>query len=66
MLLKGLQSHTIIIYSHGQIIQDFRGQSSCLVVKFSHSILAAQGSLVWILRADLHTAHQAMLWRRLA
>ena len=35
---------------------------ACLVAKFVHSALAAQGSLVQILGADLHTAHQAMLW----
>ena len=32
-----------------------------IVVKFTHSALAAQGSLVWTLGADTHTAHQAML-----
>ena len=32
------------------------------VVKFAPSTSAAQGSLAWILGADLHTAHQAMLW----
>ena len=35
------------------------------VVKFTHSNLAAQDSQVWVLGADLHTAHQAMLWRDL-
>ena len=34
-----------------------------IVVKFMHSALAAQGLLVRILGADLHTAHQAMLWQ---
>ena len=29
------------------------------------SASAARGLLVWILGVDLHTAHQAMLWRRL-
>ena len=31
--------------------------------KFAHSALVAQGSLVWILGADLRTACQAMLWQ---
>ena len=33
------------------------------VVKFMRSASAAQGSQVQILGADLHTAHQAMLWQ---
>ena len=33
------------------------------VVKFACSASAAQGSLVWILAVDLHTACQAMLWQ---
>ena len=39
-----------------------RGQPSGVVVKFACSTLMAQGSPVQILGADLHTAHQAMLW----
>ena len=35
-----------------------------VVVKFVLSTLAAQSSQVWILGADLCTAHQAMLWQR--
>ena len=34
------------------------------IVKFVHSASAALDSPVWILGADLHTAHQAMLWWR--
>ena len=33
------------------------------VVEFLCSALAVQGSLVQILGVDLHTTHQAMLWR---
>ena len=33
------------------------------VVKFARSASAARGSQIWILVADLHTSHQAMLWR---
>ena len=32
-------------------------------VKFTHSALVAQGSLVWIPSADLCTTYQAMLWQ---
>ena len=39
------------------------GWPSGVVVKFSHSAAVAQGSLVQILGADLHTAWQAMLWQ---
>ena len=38
------------------------GWPSGIVVKFSHSPLAAWGLQVQILGVDLHTAHQAMLW----
>ena len=38
------------------------GQPRGQVVKFAHSALAAQGSPVQILGADLRTAHQDMLW----
>ena len=40
-----------------------RGRPSGAVVKFTCSALAAWGLWVWILGADLHTGHQAMLWR---
>ena len=40
------------------------GQPGAIAVKFACSALAARGSLVRILGADLRTAHQAMLWRR--
>ena len=36
---------------------------SGVVVKFVCSASAAQASQVWILGADLHISHQAMLWR---
>ena len=39
------------------------GQPSGVVVKFAHSASAAQGSLVQMPGADLHTAHQDMLWQ---
>ena len=39
------------------------GWPAGIVVKFTRSALAARGSLIRILGADLHTAHQAMLWR---
>lgn len=32
------------------------------MVKFAHSASVARGSQVWILGADLHTAHQVKLW----
>ena len=34
-----------------------------IVVKFTCSALAAQGSRIQILGADLHSAYQAMLWQ---
>ena len=40
-----------------------RGWPAGLVVKFTHSALAAWSSWVQIPGADLHTAHQAMLWQ---
>ena len=39
------------------------GQPGGIVLRFTHSTSAAQGSQVQIPGADLHTAHQAMLWR---
>ena len=39
-----------------------RGQSGGVVVRFECLASVAQGSQVWIPGADLHTAHQAMLW----
>ena len=42
--------------------QEKKGQPHGPVVKFMSSASAAQGSPVWILGADLHTAHEAMLW----
>ena len=41
----------------------FWSQPSGTVVKFACSASAALVSLVQIPGADLHTAHQAMLWR---
>ena len=40
-----------------------RGWRGSVVVKFSHSASAAQGSPVQIPGVDLHTAYQAMLWQ---
>ena len=40
-----------------------RGQPGGVVVDFACSASVAQGSRVPIPGADLHTAHQAMLWR---
>ena len=39
-----------------------RDQSVGIVVTCTPSALAAQGSQVQILGADLHTTHQAVLW----
>ena len=39
----------------------YGGQRGGVVVKFVWSTLAAHGSRVRILGADLHTVHQAML-----
>ena len=39
------------------------GQPSGVVVKFVDSSLVAQGLQVQMPGADLHTTHQAMLWR---
>ena len=39
------------------------GQANGEAVNFAGSPLAAQGSLVWISGADLHTTYQAMLWQ---
>ena len=41
----------------------YRGQPGGIAVELVHSTLAAWGSWVWILGADLHTAYQAMLWQ---
>ena len=40
-----------------------RGQPHGVVLKFTHSSSVAWGLQVQILGTDLHTAHQAMLWR---
>ena len=40
------------------------GWPSGIAVKFTCSVLAAWGSLVWILGVDLHTTPQAKLWWR--
>ena len=40
-----------------------KGRPGGIVVKFTSSSLLAQGSLAQILGVDLHTTHQAMLWR---
>ena len=40
----------------------FRGWPGGIVVKFVHLALVAWGSQVRILGADLHTAHQTVLW----
>ena len=40
-----------------------RGQPRGVVVKFTHSAAVAQGLRVRIPGADLHTAHQDMLWQ---
>ena len=45
------------------MIQNNRILGAGLVVKFTHSSSAAQGSQVQILGIDLHTTHQAMLWQ---
>ena len=44
-------------------VSKFRGRPCGQVVKFTHSTLVAWGSRVQIPGTDLHTAHQAMLWR---
>ena len=41
-----------------------QGPARGVVVKFACSASAASGLWVWILGVDLHTAHQAVLWRR--
>ena len=41
----------------------FSGQRGCVVVKFAHLALMAQGSQIWISSVDLSTAHQATLWQ---
>ena len=38
------------------------GQPSGIVVEFTHSASAAWALPIQILGADLHTAHQVMLW----
>ena len=40
------------------------GRPGGIVVKFAHSASADMDLQVQILGVDLHTAHQAMLWRR--
>ena len=44
-------------------IRRFRGQPGGIVVEFTRCTLVAWGLWVWILGVNLHTAHQAMLWR---
>ena len=43
---------------------DSQGQPSGIVVRFVCPTSMSQGSGVWIRGADLHTAHQPILWRR--
>ena len=40
-----------------------RSQPAGIVVNFSHSASVAWGLWVQVSGADLHTAHQAMLWQ---
>ena len=42
---------------------NYRGWPGGVVVKFTCSALVAQSSWVLIPGPDVHTAHQAMLWR---
>ena len=51
------------MFSYLFIKSTYRGWSSGEAVKFMSSALAAQGLQVRIPGADLHTAHQAMLWQ---
>ena len=44
-----------------QKAKDLWGSPDGVVVKFTHSALAAQGSGVWILGTDLHTTHHAVV-----
>lgn len=44
-------------------IKDYRGWPVGIAVKFTHSPLMARDLQVWILGPDLHTTHQAVLWR---
>ena len=67
-IVLGNQCHncTVVINSiriFGLRMRDNRRQLSGQVLKFVHSVSAAQSSLVWILSVDLHTTHQAMLWQ---
>ena len=50
-------------WNSGLLKKEKRGQPSGIVVKFVHSASAAQGSPVWILGMNLHTAHQTILWQ---
>ena len=55
----------LFVCIHGDKISSLknetRGRPGGIAVKFPCSLLVARG-LVRILGADLHTAHQAMLW----
>ena len=42
-----------------------QGQPGGVEVKFTGSASTAWGSQVWVLGANLHTTHQAMLWQLL-
>ena len=58
VLCCGIERHLSWI----RVIVQTGGWLSGQVVKFARSASAAQGSPVQILGADLHPAHQAMLW----
>ena len=56
---------TVVLISIRQTLKsnNDRGQPGGVVVKFAHSASVARGTWVWVPGTDLHTAHQAKLWR---
>ena len=62
--IKGLKLVSKYMLENKEIIKKKqRSRPSGKVAKLAQSALAAWSLQVWILGADLHTAHQAMLWR---
>ena len=62
--IEELEGPTTRIYNYVLGLQGGKriGQPGSIVLKFVRSTLVAQGPWVRILAADLHIAHQAMLW----
>ena len=62
-LTGGFSATRSLVLKKPNLKKKMRGRPGGVVVKFTHSALAAQGSRVQILGMNLHAAHQAMLCR---